>query len=205
MKKRIVSLLLCVLLLCALSIPAFAHTYSKSCNTMIKGDGLDSDMNYYITNGAVVHVMNNGGPGVYVKVDPGATLIFDTKLLVYNSTFDIEGTLEMPSIEDGVTGYSDRNYCEFNILPGGTIIIQDVSIGTGGYHAGTIQADAVTRDGNKMTFHNHKYEEDGKCACGATRTGSILSKGNLWIVLAVLAVGAAVLLVLVKRKKHSAG
>ena len=55
--------------------------------------------------------------------------------------------------------------------------------------------------------HEHIFEE-GKCACGESETvvGSILSDGNLWIIIAVavIALGGIAAIVIVKKKKKTA-
>lgn len=96
------------------------------------------------------------------------------------------------------------------------------------------QVRKISYSSDRFYAHSHKFNENLICNCGTTRdefenqqtgafddgyvwyisknapvknTGSVLSEGNLWIVLAVavLAMGAVVVLILIKKKKAPAG
>lgn len=107
--------------------------------------------------------------------------------------------------------YPDLDFCEWTTGKNGLPTL-DLCNGSG-MHAPV--NGICTLCGNvDNTRHTHIFE-DGVCICGEEETeneettpteGSILSEGNIWIVIAVavLALGGAAALVIVKKKKKPA-
>ena len=212
--KKLVTLLLALLLSLSLTVPALAavkiiilkdetlsgeHTY----NDMVMMAG-----NTTVEKNAVITFNQKADVSGSLMVEAGATVTTNKNMFI-GEKVTVGGKLK----GKGCLSIANGN---ISLLPGGEIdIVLDYKdqanelvskLLENGEEKVSVNKEQ-TKDGYHVTAHGHDFE-DGVCAvCGVSApTASILSDGNLWIILAVaLAAAAAVVIVLVVMKKKSEG
>ena len=209
--KRIVSILIAVLVLVlCLPVAGMAAGLTQFNGDTISGSDTYEDMVYVLEDTTVTGspIFNNSFVICWKKtltIAPGASVtINDTLVMEQNAKIVVSGTLK----GDCSTLARPNGFASIEVS-GGEIYMRFDSENHAGGFAEMIGQEAEivkTNDCYYLVLANHTHDySSGVCRCGMTApTGSTLSEGNWWIIVAVavVALGAlAAVVVVTKRRK----